>query len=300
MSEFALEAQGLGKRYGKKWALRDCTLNVPTGSVAALVGPNGAGKTTLLHLAVGLTDPTAGSVRILDRSARTEPQFVLPRIGFVAQEHPLYRRFRIDEMLKTAAKLNAIWDAELARGRLARLQIPLDQKVGTLSGGQQAQVALTLALAQRPELVVLDEPVAALDPLARREFLQSLMEAVADGGLTVLLSSHIIADLERVCDYMILLSASQVQLAAPIDDIVGAHRVLSGARSETGGIERMHAVVQASHTDRQTTLVVRANGHLYDARWQVDEVGLEEIVLAYLARRTPEAAARQRVASWPG
>jgi len=297
MSEFALEAQGLGKRYGKKWALRDCTLNVPTGSVAALVGPNGAGKTTLLHLAVGLTDPTAGSVRILDRSARTEPQFVLPRIGFVAQEHPLYRRFRIDEMLKTAAKLNAIWDAELARGRLARLQIPLDQKVGTLSGGQQAQVALTLALAKRPELLVLDEPVAALDPLARREFLQSLMEAVADGGLTVLLSSHILTDLERVCDYMILLSRSEVQLAAPIDDIVGQHRVLTGPRSDPSAVDRVHSVVRASHTERQTTLLVRANGHLYDSRWQVDEVALEEIVLAYLGRQNALTATRQEVAS---
>src|SRR5438105_9764604 len=297
MSEFALEAQGLGKRYGKKWALRDCTLNVPTGSVAALVGPNGAGKTTLLHLAVGLTDPTAGSVRILDRSARTEPQFVLPRIGFVAQEHPLYRRFRIDEMLKTAAKLNAIWAAELARGRLARLQIPLDQKVGTLSGGQQAQVALTLALAKRPELLVLDEPVAALDPLARREFLQSLMEAVADGGLTVLLSSHILTDLERVCDYMILLSRSEVQLAAPIDDIVGQHRVLTGPRSDPSAVDRVHSVVRASHTERQTTLLVRANGHLYDSRWQVDEVALEEIVLAYLGRQNAITATRQDVAS---
>ena len=284
MSELALETQALGKRYGKTWALRDCTLEVPAGSVAALVGPNGAGKTTLLHLAVGLTTPTAGTVRVLGSSARERPDLVLPRVGFVAQEHPLYRRFRLREMVKACEKLNTTWDQALAESRLERLRIPLDQKIDTLSGGQQAQVALTLALAKRPELVVLDEPVAALDPLARREFLQSLMEAVADGGLTVLLSSHIIADLERVCDYMILLSASQVQLAAPIDEIVGAHRVLSGARSETGGIERMHAVVQASHTDRQTTLLVRANGHLYDARWQVDEVGLEEIVLAYLGR----------------
>jgi len=297
MSEFALDAQGLGKRYGNNWALRNCTLRIPSGSVAALVGPNGAGKTTLLHLAVGLTTPTVGAVRILGVSAREEPQVVLPRVGFVAQEHPLYRRFRINEMLRTGAKLNPIWDAELARDRLERLQIPLDQRVGTLSGGQQAQVALTLALAKRPELLVLDEPVAALDPLARREFLQSLMEAAADGGLTIVLSSHIIADLERVCDYMILLSRSEVQLAAPIDDIVAEHRILTGPRGDVAAVDRVHSVIRASHTERQTTLVVRANGHLYDARWQVDEVGLEEIVLAYLARRTPEAAARQRAAS---
>ena len=156
MSEFALEARGLGKRYGKKWALRDCTLEIPTGCVAALVGPNGAGKTTLLHLAVGLTDATAGSVRVLGRSAREKPEVVLPRLGFVAQEHPLYRRFRIGEMLKAGEKLNATWDQALAQTRLERLGIPLDQKIGTLSGGQQAQVALTLALAKRPELLVLD------------------------------------------------------------------------------------------------------------------------------------------------
>src|SRR5436190_9059822 len=284
MNELALETRSLGKRYGKKWALRDCTLEVPAGSVAALVGPNGAGKTTLLHLAVGLTAPTAGTVRVLGSSARERPDLVLPRVGFVAQEHPLYRRFRLGEMVKACEKLNTTWDQALAESRLERLRIPLDQKVDTLSGGQQAQVALTLALAKRPELLVLDEPVAALDPLARREFLQSLMEAVADGGLTVLLSSHILTDLERVCDYMVLLADSQVQLAAPIDDILAAHRVLSGPRSDSAGVERVHSVVQTSHTDRQTTLLVRANGHLYDSRWQVDEVGLEEIVLAYLGR----------------
>jgi ABC-2 type transport system ATP-binding protein len=284
VSELALEARGLGKRYGKKWALRDCILDVPAGSVTALVGPNGAGKTTLLHLAVGLTTPTAGSVRVLGSSARERPEVVLPRVGFVAQEHPLYRRFRLGEMLKACERLNRSWDREFAQRRLAGLRIPLDQKIDTLSGGQQAQVALTLALAKRPELLVLDEPVASLDPLARREFLQSLMEAMADGGLTVLLSSHILTDLERVCDYMILLSASRVQLAAPIEEIVATHRVLSGPRSNPAGVERVHSVVQASHTDRQTTLLVRANGHLYDSRWQVDEVGLEEIVLAYLGR----------------
>ena len=285
MSDLALETRALGKRYGKKWALRDCTLELPVGCVAALVGPNGAGKTTLLHLAVGLVAPSVGSVRVLGESARERPDIVLPRVGFVAQDHPLYRRFRLAEMLKACAKLNKSWDQDLALRRLERLRIPLDQRIETLSGGQQAQVALTLALGKRPDLLVLDEPVAALDPLARREFLQSLMEAVADGGPTVLLSSHILTDLERVCDYMILLSASQVQLAAPIDDIVAAHRVLSGPRSDVADVKRVHSVVQASHTDRQTTLLVRANGHLYDSRWQVDEVGLEEIVLAYLGRQ---------------
>jgi ABC-2 type transport system ATP-binding protein len=296
MSELALEAHGLGKRYGKNWALRDGTLAVPSGSVAALVGPNGAGKTTLLHLAIGLTTPSTGSVRVLGRSAREEPSAVLPRIGFVAEDHPLYRRFRLDEMLKAGAKLNRSWDEELALARLERLRIPLRQKVGTLSGGQQAQVALTLALAKRPELLLLDEPVASLDPLARREFLQSLMEAVADGGLTVVLSSHIVTDLERVCDYMILLARAEVQLAAPIEEIVAQHRVLSGPRTDPSTVARVHSVIRESHTERQTTLVVRANGHLYDARWQVDEVDLEEIVLAYLGRGS-EARLYEEVAS---
>ena len=297
MSEFALEACGLGKRYGKTWALRDCTLNVSAGSVTALVGPNGAGKTTLLHLAVGLTNPTTGSVRVLGSSARMEPALVLPRVGFVAQDHPLYARFRVSEMLKAGQKLNRSWDDALARARLERLRLRLEQKVGTLSGGQQAQLALTLALAKRPELLLLDEPVAALDPLARREFLQSLMEAVADGGLTVVLSSHIVTDLERVCDDVILLSRAEVQLAGPIDEIVAQHRVLTGPRSDPSAVERVHSIIQASHTERQTTLLVRANGHLYDSRWQVAEVGLEEVVLAYLRREQAQTQKYEEVAS---
>ena len=292
MSLPALRTRALGKRYGSLWALRECTLEVPTGSVTALVGPNGAGKTTLLQLAVGLSEPSHGEVLVFGASPRKEPRQVLPRIGFVAQDHPLYRAFRLRELLKLGATLNPRWDDEFARDRLDRLDLPLGQRVGTLSGGQQAQVALTLALAKRPELLLLDEPVASLDPLARREFLQSLMEAVAEGGLTVVLSSHILADLERVCDHLVILSRSEVQLAGPIDEIVGAHRVLTGARSEPGAVARVHAVVSESHTERQTTLLVRANGHLYDTRWQVDEVGLEEIVLAYLARNGPLAEAQ--------
>ncbi|HEU0250400.1 MAG TPA: ABC transporter ATP-binding protein [Solirubrobacteraceae bacterium] len=278
----ALQADELGKRYGSHWALRDCTLEVPAGSVTALVGPNGAGKTTLLHLAIGLSKPTAGDVRVLGWSAREQPLLVLPRIGFVAQEHPLYRGFSLAEMLKLGRKLNPRWDDELALARLDSLGLALKQRVGNLSGGQQAQLALTLALAKRPELLLLDEPVASLDPLARREFLQSLMEAVADGGLTVLLSSHIVADLERVCDYLVILADARLRLAGRIDEIVASHRLLTGARSDSAAVGRVHAVIRESHTERQTTLLVRANGHVYDSRWQIDEVGLEDVVLAYL------------------
>lgn len=294
MSVSALHTTALGKRYGSKWALRDCTLEIPTGAVAALVGPNGAGKTTLLHLAIGLSKPSAGDVRVLGWSANDHPLIVLPRIGFVAQDHPLYRGFKLGELLKLGRKLNPRWDDDLARARLERLGLRLDQKAGKLSGGQQAQVALTLALAKRPELLVLDEPVASLDPLARREFLQSLMEAVADGGLTVLLSSHIVGDLERVCDYLVILSSSRVQLAGPIEEIVAAHRVLTGPRSDPSAVARVHSVVNESHTERQTTLLVRANGHVYDARWQIKEVGLEEIVLAYLGQHASNGKRTER------
>jgi ABC-2 type transport system ATP-binding protein len=297
----ALSADGLGKRYGARWALRDCTLDVPAGTVTALLGPNGAGKTTLLQLAVGLSKPTAGDVRVLGHSPRREAAAVLPRIGFLAQEHPLYKGFTIAETLKLGGKLNPTWDGAFAVHRVQSLDLPLRQKVGKLSGGQQAQVALTLALAKRPDLLLLDEPVASLDPLARREFLQAVMEAVAETGMTVVLSSHIVADLERVCDHLVILSSARVQLEGPIEAIVASHRLLTGPRTDPVGVGRVHEVIRASHTERQTTLLVRANGHVYDTSWQQHEVDLEEIVLAYLghdgAAASALASSRQVVAS---
>ncbi len=283
----AIEAVGLGKRYGATWALRDCTVEVPAGSVTALVGPNGAGKTTLLQLAVGLSVPTAGEVRVLGHAPRRESSALLPQLGFVAQEHPLYRGLTVAETLKVGRQLNPSWDTAAAEQRLDQLGLPPHQKVGKLSGGQQAQVALTLALAKRPKLLVLDEPVASLDPLARREFLQTTMEAAVDTGMTVVLSSHIIADLERVCDHLIILSQAETQLVGPIDEVVASHRLLTGPRSDPATVARVHQVIRESHTERQTTLLVRANGHVYDSRWEVHEVDLEEIVLAYLSRRAP-------------
>ena len=291
----ALETDRLGRRYGSEWALRDCTLEIPRGSVTALVGPNGAGKTTLLRLAVGLTRPSAGSVRVIGLDPRDQAAKALPRVGFLAQEHPLYGSFTVAEMLRVGWKLNPNWDDEAARARLTELDLPLKKKVRSLSGGQRAQVALTLALAKRPDLLLLDEPVASLDPLARRDFLQSVVEAVAERGLTVVLSSHILADLERVCDHLVILSAGRTQLAGSIEEIVASHRLLTGPRDEAGDIGRMHDVVRASHTERQTTLLVRADGHVYDSHWTVHELDLEEIVLAYLGqdagRRRREAVA---------
>ena len=298
-TKLALTAAGLGKRYGSLWALRDCTLEIPSGTVTALVGPNGAGKTTLLQLAVGLSKPSAGAVQVLGRSPRREAALVLPRLAFLAQDHPLYKSFTVAETLKLGRKLNPSWDENLASDRIGSLGLPLERKVGRLSGGQQAQVALTLALAKRPQLLILDEPVASLDPLARREFLQSVMEAVAESGMTVILSSHIIADLERVCDHLVILSAARVQLAGPIEQIVASHRLLTGPRTDPAAVARVHAVIRESHTERQTTLLVRANGHVYDSCWQLHEVDLEEIVLAYLGLgvRAPAARVSEAVAS---
>ena len=288
----ALETRKLGRRYGSQWALRDCTLEIPKGSVTALVGPNGAGKTTLLRLAVGLTRPSAGSVRVFGLDPREEAAEALPRVGFLAQEHPLFGGFTVEEMLRVGRELNPSWNDAAARARIDELGLPLAKKVRRLSGGQRAQVALTLALAKRPELLLLDEPVASLDPLARREFMQSVLEAVAERELTVVLSSHILADLERVCDHLVILAAGRTQLAAPIEEIVASHRLLTGPRDSGEEVARLHEVVRESHAERQTTLLVRANGHVYDSRWTVHELDLEEIVLAYLG----QDAARRREA----
>ena len=292
----ALSMRDLGKRYGSTWALHDCSLEIPEGTVTALVGPNGAGKTTLLALAGGLAAPTTGDVEVFGHSPRCDAKAVLPRIGFLAQDHPLYRGFTIAETLTLGRRLNPTWDGKLAARRIEALGLPLNKKVGKLSGGQQAQVALTLALGKRPDLLLLDEPVASLDPLARREFLQSVMEVVAESRTTVILSSHIVADLERVCDRLIILSGNRVQLAGEIEGVIASHRLLTGPRSDSATLGRTHDVIRERHTERQTTMLVRANGHVYDAGWSIHEVDLEEIVLAYLGHRAEAAVERVREA----
>jgi ABC-type multidrug transport system ATPase subunit len=278
----AIETTGLGKRYGRTWALRDCTLTIPTGRIVALVGPNGAGKTTLLHLAVGLLRPDAGAIRVFDR-APADGADGLADIGFVAQETPLYRDFTAADLIAMGGHLNRRWDATVARDRLGRIDLPLDRPVGKLSGGQRAQVALSLALAKRPRLLLLDEPVASLDPLARREFMSALMGSVAEEGTTVLLSSHLLADLERVCDHLVLLQHGQVQVLGPVDDLLAGHKVLVGPRRDAPSPAGVAAVVRESHTDKQSTFLVRAGGPIHDPAWQVHDVTLEDLVLAYLA-----------------
>ena len=281
----ALETTKLSKRYGRTWALQDCTLSLPAGRVAALIGPNGAGKTTLLHLSVGLLEPTAGEVQAFGLSPLRQPGEALPRLGFVAQDTPLYKGFTVAELLTLGRKLNPSFDDALALARMQKLGIPLERRAGKLSGGQQAQVALVLALAKRPDLLLLDEPLSSLDPLARREFLRTLMDAEAESGLTVLLSSHIIGDLERVCDYLVILSASHVQLAGDIQEIAKTHKRLIGPRQDEAAVASVHTVIETSHTERQTTLLVRTNGPLFDPSWEVQEVSMEDIVLAYLSQQ---------------
>ena len=278
-----IQTQGLGKRYRRLWALSDCTLSVPAGRVVGLVGPNGAGKTTLLSIAAGMLAPTAGTIEVLGGRPAAGPT-QLARVGYLAQDAPVYARLTVADHLRLGARLNPGWDAGLARGRIERLDLDLSQKAGTLSGGQRAQLALTLAVAKRPELLILDEPVASLDPLARRQFLQDLMESVAEQGLSVVLSSHLVADLERVCDYMIVLVASKVQVAGPAEDLLTTHHLLSGPRRDPGRLPGGITVISASHTDMQSTLLVRTSGPVLDPAWTVSEVSMEDLVLAYMSQ----------------
>ncbi|MBW8481583.1 ABC transporter ATP-binding protein [Actinomadura parmotrematis] len=277
----AVRTRGLGKRYGRRWALTDCTLDVPAGRVVGLVGPNGAGKTTLLNMVVGQLAPTSGTIEVLG-GAPGGGAAQLAKVGYVAQETPTYAGLTVAEHLRLGAKLNPRWDDAVARRRIERLGLDPAKKAGRLSGGQRAQLALTLGIAKRPELLVLDEPVAALDPLARREFLQGLMEAAAEHDLSVLLSSHLVSDLERVCDHLIMLLEARVRVAGDIDDLLAEHLLLTGPRRDPADLPAGQHVVSASHTDRQSTLLVRTTEPVHDPAWSVDRVGLEDIVLAYM------------------
>jgi ABC-2 type transport system ATP-binding protein len=276
-----IAASGLGKAYRRTWALRDCTLAIPEGHVAGLVGPNGAGKTTLLRLATGMLTPTRGTITVLGERPAAGPA-QLARVGFVAQDTAVYTRLTVADHLRLGAWLNPGWDDELARRRIGQLALDAKQRAGSLSGGQRAQLALTLALAKRPELLLLDEPVASLDPLARREFLRSLMEGVAEHGTSVVLSSHLVTDLERVCDYLIVLVASRVRIAGEVSALLASHHRLSGPRRDPGTLPAGQDVIEESHTDKQSTLLVRTGEPIHDPAWTVTPVSMEELVLAYM------------------
>jgi ABC-2 type transport system ATP-binding protein len=278
-----IEATGLGRCYGRTWALRNLSIRIPAGRIAALVGPNGAGKTTFLHLAAGLLRPSVGEIRIFGWSPQAEPLLLLDRVGFVAQETPLYAGFSVADMLRFGRELNRRWDQRTAEARLRSLKIPFDRRVGHLSGGQRSQVALALALGKRPELLLLDEPLARLDPLARREFLQGLTEAVAEDGTSVLLSSHLVTDLERVCDYLVIINDGQLQVAGDIDELLATHRLLVGPRMREDARPPGVEVVRAQHTERQSSLWVRGAVPMLPSGWREDRLALEELVIAYLS-----------------
>ncbi|MET9243388.1 ABC transporter ATP-binding protein [Nonomuraea sp. NPDC003709] len=282
-----LQAQALGKKYGRRWALRECTIDIPAGHVVGLVGPNGAGKTTLLKLASGQLQPSAGGITVLgDRPAATPAQ--LARIGFVAQDTPVYPSLTVAEHLRLGARLNPRWDDTAARERIAQLGLVPGHRAGNLSGGQRAQLALTLGLAKRPELLILDEPVASLDPLARREFLQGLMEATVEHEFSVVLSSHLVSDLERVCDFLVVLVDSRVQIAGEVEELLATHHRLTGPRRDPDRLPADQHVISARHTERQSTFIIRTDAPIHDPAWTISRLSLEDLVLAYMDKRTAE------------
>ncbi|MER6950423.1 ABC transporter ATP-binding protein [Nonomuraea sp. NPDC000554] len=292
----ALAVSHLGKRYRKVWALRDCTLSIPVGRTVALVGPNGAGKSTFMNMVVGLSKPTTGDIEIFGSRMRQDGPS-LARVGFLAQDKPLYESFKVSEMLTFGRKLNPSWDQALAEDRLARLNIPLDRKVKALSGGQRTQVALTLAVAKRPDLLVLDEPLADLDPLAREELLQNLGEVSADSGITVIFSSHIVEDLADTCDWLVVLNRGRVQLSGAIDDVLAGHRLLTGPVDHAGQVVADTDVIADRRRNGEASLIVRTGASAVPEGWRVDPVALEPLVLGYLRRPESGRPAEQATMS---
>jgi ABC-2 type transport system ATP-binding protein len=292
-----IEAIGLGKCYGKSWALRDCTLSIPEGHLAALVGPNGAGKSTLMNMAVGIAVPSTGVVTVLGgHPAGSLP--ALNGVAFVAQDAPVFKNLSVRDMIHVTRNLNRRFDSAYATARLNDLGIPLKRKAGKLSGGQQSQLALTLALARKPRLLVLDEPLAALDPLARQDFMATVMTAMTDDGVSVLLSSHAIADLERFADFLVVLSGGGLQVAAETDDLIATHRVLTGPSGEADRIAETLTVVETRRAVAQTHLLVRTScpDDPVPPGWEAHPVTVEELVLSYLrAKRQPLSPERSVV-----
>ncbi|MCZ7436877.1 ABC transporter ATP-binding protein [Micromonospora sp. WMMC241] len=286
-SDLALQARGLTKRYGRRPALSDCDLDLPRGRVVGLVGPNGAGKSTLLNLACGLTTPTAGTLRVLGAPPAADAAH-LARVGFVAQDTPVYATLSVADHLRMGARLNPSWDRALAERRIAQVGLDPGQKAGRLSGGQRAQLALTVAVAKRPELLILDEPAAALDPLARDGFLRTLLEVVAELGASAILSSHLLGDVARACDHLVVLGASRVQVAGDVTDLLARHHRLVAPRGELDRLPAGAEVVLTRHTGAHSHAVVRVDGPPPRTPWRVEPVGLEELVLSYLTRAAGE------------
>jgi ABC-2 type transport system ATP-binding protein len=287
-----IETDGLGKRYRQTWALRDCHLTVPAGHVAALVGPNGAGKTTLLRVLAGVAVPTAGTATVLGYVPGS--QQARDAVSVIDQTVPLYRHLRVRDLVAAARALNDQWDTDLAVQRLSSLNLTMSGKVGKLSGGQQAQLALTLAMARRPRLLLLDEPLASLDPLARQDVLGWLMSCVAEDGLSVVLSSHVIAELERVATYLVVLSQGQVQVAATVDSLLDSHLALTGPAEDAGRLAGLVPVITVRQAGRQAQVLARTDAA--PAGWAARSVTMEELVLGYLREPSARVLPRLEVA----
>jgi ABC-2 type transport system ATP-binding protein len=282
-----VETQDLGRRYGTTWALRECSLAIPAGHLTALVGPNGAGKSTLLNLVMGLSTPSAGEISVLG-GLRPGSLPALDGIGFVAQDTPVYRGFSVGDMVNLTKSLNRSFDIASARRRLDELGIESKKRAGQLSGGQRAQLALTLALARRPRLLVLDEPTASLDPLARHNFMATVMAAMADDGVSVVLSSHLLAELGRVADHLVLMFGGRVLLDGPVDDLLAGHRLVttrSGPASQNPG----WTVIESSVAGAQTQQLVRLDpsASVLPPGCDPRTVGVEELAMAYLRTGSP-------------
>lgn len=278
-----IETRALAKSYGRTRALHDCTLAIPERHVVALVGPNGAGKTTLLNLAVGLAMPTSGEVTVLGGHPAGSPS-ALDGVAFVAQSTPLYQNLSAADLVHETRNLNRRFDQGYAERRLGELGIPLRQRAGEMSGGQQAQLALSLALARRPQLLVLDEPLADLDPVARADLMAIVMRAVVDDAVSVVLSSHALAELERVADYLVVVSDGSVRMAGEVGDLLACHRLLIGPATESARCAQEWNVVHASRSASRGMLLVRSDGAADPAPpgWEERALTLEELTMAYL------------------
>lgn len=281
----ALEARGLGLRHGRHWALRDCSFVVPVGRVAGLVGPNGSGKSTLMALAAGLLRPSAGTIAVLGEVA--DRRRIHAGLSYLPQGRPLYRRFTVGETLEAGRRLNPRWDHAYARRLVDAAGVRTEARIGTLSGGQRTRVALAVALARRPEVLMLDEPLADLDPLARDDVMRAVLSEVADSGMTVLFSSHVLADVEAVCDHVLLLSGGQVRLAGDVDDLIVGHRLLIGPAGGDGPRFNPADVVEARTTGRQRTVLARRGGWSDATGWDQHEPSLEQLAMAYLRAASP-------------
>ncbi|WP_328386296.1 ABC transporter ATP-binding protein [Streptomyces sp. NBC_00400] len=287
-SPWAIEAEGLGKKYRGGWALRDCSFRLPAGHICALVGPNGAGKSTFLGTATRLIQPTTGTLKLF--GVPVSDPAVLQRVAFLAQDKPLYPRFTVAETLRLGRELNPRWDQALAERIVRSGKVPFSARIGTLSGGQRTRVAFALAFGKRPELLLLDEPMSDLDPLARHELSGLLMAEAAEHGTTVLMSSHMLAEMEVMCDYLLVLAEGRLRMAGQTEELVPAHLLVTGVAGDDGGVpeelHRQHTVVESRVTGRQFSALVRPHGPLSDS-WDSLAPSLEEVLLAYL--RSPDA-----------